>query len=299
MDVKEVLSSEPFTFIIGPARKKFFVNANLISVSSPVLEALMKGKFREANQKEAFLEDVEEDTFVRFVEYAWTGTYTPPPPLYLVESAGARENEEKMPALAVEQPPSIWEARSAASSLERSPTESPESPPVNPIHNLLMGPAAAKPCFSRNKLGTSQIARLAPFQDLVYREPHNRIRPPPTSKNFSDAQDFSGIFLCHAQLYVFGDKYNAEDLKGFSAHRLHQTLATFTLFPGRVCDIVVLVQYIFDHTLDSPDEPLRRMISNYCAWNIILFSKDKGFLEFYEAGGPFTRDVLICLTRRL
>jgi hypothetical protein len=44
-------------------------------VQSPALDRLVNGEFKEAQCKESQLEDVEEETFIRFIEYAYTGKY--------------------------------------------------------------------------------------------------------------------------------------------------------------------------------------------------------------------------------
>ena len=62
-----------------------------------------------------------------------------------------------------------------------------------------------------------------------------------TIPNSHAKQDYTGVFLAHARLYVFANKYGIEPLESLSLHKLHATLKSFTLYRARIGDILKLV----------------------------------------------------------
>ena len=82
-----IISSTPFKFLIGPDSKLFTVHAALVAYHSKPLGVLTNGPMSEAKEGCAFLEDVEESTFVRFSQYAYTGDYTAADPDIVLDSS--------------------------------------------------------------------------------------------------------------------------------------------------------------------------------------------------------------------
>ncbi|PVH69385.1 hypothetical protein DL98DRAFT_661718 [Cadophora sp. DSE1049] len=75
-----LLGSKPFQFIIGPSgpdRKLCTIHTAVVESLSGPLAVMMNGSMHEAIDGVATLEDVDEQTFVRFCEYAYMGDYTP------------------------------------------------------------------------------------------------------------------------------------------------------------------------------------------------------------------------------
>jgi hypothetical protein len=75
------IGSRPFRFLIGPDKKTVYVHTELVVQHSSALAALVSGRMAEAKESCAFLEDVDEGTFVRFVEYMYTNDYPVPDPV--------------------------------------------------------------------------------------------------------------------------------------------------------------------------------------------------------------------------
>lgn len=71
-----IASSVPFRFLVGPNQREFTIHSALLSHQSPVLDKLVNGGFAEAAEKCVKWDSVDEDTFVRFWQYAYTGKYT-------------------------------------------------------------------------------------------------------------------------------------------------------------------------------------------------------------------------------
>jgi len=71
-----IIGSRPFKFIVGPEHKSVTVHAALVADHSAPLAVLINGPMCEAKDGIATLDDIDEQTFVRFCEYAYMGDYT-------------------------------------------------------------------------------------------------------------------------------------------------------------------------------------------------------------------------------
>ena len=76
LKITSILSSEAFTFYIGPNKAKRTVQASLFKGVSEPLHAMMNGHMSEATAKEATLEDVDVDAFTAFCAYGYIRDYT-------------------------------------------------------------------------------------------------------------------------------------------------------------------------------------------------------------------------------
>lgn len=98
------------------------------------------------------------------------------------------------------------------------------------------------------------------------------------------------MFLAHARLYVFADKYGIEPLESLSLHKLHATLKSFTLYRARVGDILKLVRYAYENGPGYKSNKLRALVSEYIACEIDTIGGTKRFFALMEEGGLFVRD---------
>lgn len=115
------------------------------------------------------------------------------------------------------------------------------------------------------------------FEDLNYSIPDSRdiscIRP-----NRGDLEDYTKVFLSHARIYVFAEKYDIKALKMLALHKLHKTLAIYTLFPKRITDIVALLKYVYANTgvLEGSIDDMRALLTHYMGCEMeILISADE------------------------
>lgn len=72
------ISSKPFEFVVGPNKRVFTIHSALVASLSPVLERLVNGDMLEAKTGSVVWEHVDEQTFVRFSQYAYMKTYEYP-----------------------------------------------------------------------------------------------------------------------------------------------------------------------------------------------------------------------------
>ena len=61
--------------------------------------------------------------------------------------------------------------------------------------------------------------------------------------------DYSGVLLCHAQMYALGEKYDIGSLKAYAWESLYQKLLWFdSSSPMRYGDIASLISYVYQNT---------------------------------------------------
>lgn len=116
-------------------------------------------------------------------------------------------------------------------------------------------------------------------------------------KNTDGCEDYTGLFLCHAKLYVLGDKYDIPQLRKVARHRLHATMSEFTLYPSRMEDIATLARYVFENTV--PEDKIREMITLYYACIVEDASKYDGLKALIEDIPEFAFGLISKMAERL
>jgi hypothetical protein len=76
---------------VGPDQTAFNLHSCLATKLSPVFAALINGGMAESIANRAILDDIDEETFVQFCEYAYTGDFSIPPPTIVPESSASPE----------------------------------------------------------------------------------------------------------------------------------------------------------------------------------------------------------------
>jgi hypothetical protein len=112
--------------------------------------------------------------------------------------------------------------------------------------------------------------------------------------------DYLPVFLSHAQLYVFADKYEVRDLQRLAARRLDETLGLFQFSSPYATDFAALLQYAYDNTAEREGKTdlLRTIVVNFIANNIESLIHSEIFMAMIENGGvidnggSLVRDVL-------
>lgn len=66
---------------MGVEEKVFDIHSSVVTSMSPVLTAMIQGNYLEGIEKNARLVDTDEDTFVSFCEFCYTGDYSFPEPV--------------------------------------------------------------------------------------------------------------------------------------------------------------------------------------------------------------------------
>lgn len=116
--------------------------------------------------------------------------------------------------------------------------------------------------------------------------------------NSNPEQDYSGVFLGHARLYVFARMSAVDSLEKLAIHKLYKTLREFKLYEERIPDVLRLVRYLYAKSMDESeaDRELDRgelfnLVLSYVVKQVDTIEKDEEFREMLEQGGEFVLDL--------
>lgn len=296
------IGSHPFRFFIGPDKKTFYVHTDLVVQHSSALAALVSGRMAEAKESCAFLEDVDEGTFVRFVEYMYTNDYSVPDPVIVqMTSDSASENGqdgiEETAAVDEPQPTPIHEDDWSFGMLssKKDAKKKKKASKSNPWHmEEVPVEDAPIPELEYPQRECKKDRLWSEFMEKAHVKHHEPWEP---RQNTESCEDYTQVFLCHARLYVISDRYCIEPLQELALQKLRLTLSTFILFSKRVSDIIELVQYTYAHTMEHEEgiDKLRSLV--ICQMEAIV--KDKNFITMLQEPGALAKDLVLKSLRRL
>lgn len=279
----------------------------------------MNGHMAEAQKGFATLQDVDECTFGRFIEWAYKGFYTAAEFTTVVgedlDAAGSCNEDKHDVDISVQR--------------TSDPTQEDEDQPFNTgqtfavqgtnVFELTQEDYSWAPWdASRSKKGktkwknicpdspTPRSAREALRQSFISRRPVERkeaILIPPPRRNQISAEIYHDVFLSHAQLYVFAEKYDIQPLKMLALDELHATLVNFHLYPERTGDIIDLLQYIYANT--NPREPregeedMRTLMTQYLGFEMDVLLENYGFRGIITENEDLLADFITMVGRRI
>ncbi|KAL8658055.1 MAG: hypothetical protein Q9226_001315 [Calogaya cf. arnoldii] len=309
-------TSPPFKFVVEG--KAFYLHAALVSHHSKPLDRMMNGKLSEAQKGYATLEEVEEATFGRFAEWVNKGYYTPGEVSSHLrnDSTSERsfakdEGSKKRPESPAESPQrsevevieqsNDWGWGSSSSSIKKSKKKSSkychigDLEPCNPADCPIVTELPSVKVSSRTQLKESFIHRKATVRQ-------ESISIPPPIPNQRPNEDYTDVFLSHAQLYVFAEKYDIQTLKMLALENLQTFLAIFTLYKERTGDIVALLRYVYANTGEPVDgvEDLRTLTTHYMGYEMDTLMEDEGFRTLMvDDGGALLGDFMKMVMKRI
>ena len=227
---------------------------------------MINGDFSEAKQGFAILEDVNRATFVRFVRWLYSRDYPAlEPALFTSDSS---------PPPAPEAPTNAWPDDEWGFAPSKSKKKKEK------VRETTRG--SLKEAFISRKYDLSNDWEFAPSWC-----------PPPRS-NKAYNEDYTEVFLCHARLYVFAEKYDVQSLKALALKKLQETLAIFTLYPERVGDITSLLKYVYDNTAESEPgvEDIRTMLAHYIGCEMETLVREGEIKALLASNGEMLNDFL-------
>ncbi|KAG6058543.1 hypothetical protein E4U32_004578 [Claviceps aff. humidiphila group G2b] len=206
------MSSKPFEFLVGPEKKVYTIHSGLVARLSPVLDRLVNGDMEEAKKGSVEWKHVDEQTFIRFSEYAYTKSYEypsfrPEPPAD--SRSGALRHDTKIQHQNTAQPQAV---------------NDPKAPQLGKklwkyFEDQLSISEAYMVMQQASPLGEGQV---------------------------NEAE----LLLSHARLYVFADCYGITALMRLSLCTLHHVLVK-VLDSHDLTDMVVeLLEYCYEN--DTP-----------------------------------------------
>ncbi|KAG6997772.1 hypothetical protein G7Y79_00038g075310 [Physcia stellaris] len=206
---------------------------------------MINGSMMEAHQGKATLEDVDLDTFLRFVQWLYHGYY----------DVGG-----------------LFSCASRTIRMSRNDDSA----------------AVERSIFDNDSKLEKKISRA---QYRVRKAKKDSSQP---RRNNHHEEDYSEVFLGHARLYVFADKYDIDDLKALAREELHATLAVSTMYQPRTRDVVALLRYIYANTAETKSgvEDLRSLMTGYIGAEIETLIKDKDLEALMSEDASMLADIM-------
>lgn len=296
---RSLASSKPFLFTIGASKREFSMHSALVASQSPAFERLVNNSnFKEGQSYHAELGNIEEETFIRFLQYAYTGKYD--------------EGE-------VQAPPAD-KGPIEASAAGPGPEPEPEPEPV---------PKPVKPAYDSWGFGTSSSAKknlkrkgpkTARWDEHTYVEPAEEATPIRTtpegiydqttrtivfealSQKFATRVSIlaaggisipankiqvggpatSNPYLLHAKVFVFADYWGVTGLKEVSLRKLSSALQEVGLLVNTkwVRDrLVALVEYCYE---EPRPEELVSLVHLYASFRLPQLWESEKFQELFR-----------------
>ncbi|KAL2046181.1 hypothetical protein N7G274_001628 [Stereocaulon virgatum] len=251
-----------FELIAGSKCKAVFhVHASVL-VKLEKLKALVEGGWEDSTARKIELEDWDEDTVARLVEWLYTGRYTCPSP-------GSDTSDEVAPLTNDKQYNDIGNTCELVAPLRTDPTKT---------HTSLMHIRFRK---------SGCVYQFGKTTDARWK------RAERTRKK----SGLDSTTLADAKVYVFADYMLLPGLQAFAFEGVAARLiwmGSFTPNTQIISDIVALAEYVYANTVKPCDheEPLRELISTYIAMDFDLFHDEGGLVErLIDQGGAIAVDV--------
>lgn len=279
---------------------------------------MINGSMSEAVNEVAPLEDVEAETFVRFIQWAYTGSY------HVGRNnnnnnnnnnndVGANHNAVRESAMDEELADRAYPSEEASWQLPTPPIKKiyyakrtmkkksgygeDDFYPRSPLENL-------RKAFCERDYPVFESS-LAPSYPFYHNNNYNNNTNNNTNSN-SNNNNNRGLslenqpeaFLLHAKLFVFAEKYDIQALKMLSIHNLHYSLSHHQLLPQHIPHITNLIHYSYENTQAS-DDLLRELLASYVELEMAVLIEAKPFEELLEEGGDFVGDFLKRVKKRI
>jgi len=239
----------------------------------------------EAKEACAYLEDIDEGTFVRFIQYLYTGDYTEASPEILVESSNIGLEPEPIPVLESE---AEGASERNADDFAVSSRRYKKAKSKGSIWDAT-GPSSH---LSLREQACGDFQEGCPDRATTHWEPR---------ANREACEDYTEVLSSHARLYILADRFDIEALQALALQKLQMTLSRFKLHEERTIDLIRTLQYTYENTLDKKHttDRLRLLLVKYVACFVEDFCINADFCRLLEEPGEISRDLLLNLLCRL
>lgn len=309
---ERILASKPFTFVVGPNKKQFIMHEAAITRLSKTLDKLLNGGMKESKEHCVCWEDIDEKTFLRFGEWAYTGDYMPEEPEIILDASQIAISKKDAKNATSSKPENVVNCLATFDFNIATPsfvhcgrgTTSPITATCGTCKTQFVT-VRCQYCGAHQfttcpqcrgvSVGPKKKAMVEKFNNnSAYESPTTPFTP---RKNTESCEDYSEVFLSHARLYVLADKYDIKELRDLSAHKIWVTLKEFTLYPERMGDVVGLVKYLFQNTLEK--DKLRTLLKDFCACTVEDLCKGEGFQDLICETPEFACELIMEMSTRL
>lgn len=265
-------SSDTIELLADNREQRFLIHKDILISQSKPFEEAITGVWKEATQRKVDLGDWDGDTVGRLVEFLYTGNYTYPDPEPITGQKFL---------LATEKAASDQESASRETMHPNTPSGESQlytDRPLTPLEDCIRSSLPPQ-----RELQTD-AAKLGGFD--------------PTQHDYKEA------LLSHARVYVLAHYKSIDALCTLALRRVLITLSAINPVQPNShisSNILHCARYIYDNTdcLTRSEEPLRRVISQFTALNLLALQTSEDFMDLMRGGGDFVSDVMPQVCRRL
>ncbi|KAH9905940.1 hypothetical protein F4778DRAFT_685516 [Xylariomycetidae sp. FL2044] len=274
-DYAKIFSSKTFTFVIGPEKKEFLVHEAALSTISKPLDRLLNGSMKEAQEGRVIWDDLDESTFLRFVKWAYTGDYDiPSPGLSTTKTKDTTGFSVSLLASATSIPSTTDTSKPCVKCNSKQVWRDSL---ICSACRVSFTCAYCTSCheYKHQKCGLCHVKSLPGWKpqkaqackDFAESKQYPSRTPTSTPRtNTKGCEEYNGIFIAHAGLYILADKYDIQVLRKMTLYNLWATLKDFTLYPGRASDVANLIAHAFEaFSAAAVDDALCNMLADYAA----------------------------------
>lgn len=258
---------------------------------------MINGSMTEAVNEVASLADVEAETFVRFIQWAYTGSYHVGRDNNNNNNNSNNKNfnnadvrESAMDDELLYDSVHLKEVFGKKTKKKKFVYGDDDFAPRPPPEHL-------RRAFSGRDYPVFESS-LTPSYPFDYNNSNNSNNNINSTNNIDINNSKPKAFLLHAKIFVFAEKYDLQALKMLSIHNLHYLLSHYQIFSQHIPDIVNLIRYSYENTQASSD-PLRELLASYVELEMAMLIEAKSFEELLEEGGEFVADFLKKVKNRI
>ncbi|GIZ37864.1 hypothetical protein CKM354_000129500 [Cercospora kikuchii] len=297
-----IARSKPCKFRVGEGKKVFYVHSALITEQSKELHDLIYETDGDSVKDSIALDQVEAETFSRFVEYLYTGDYAAAKAkarVQSVESSTAESSDaEPTPASSNSgrdrhdescgehiDAGTFWGTRHECTcgfEGEQSDLKvqfgSRPVPPTDPWDAFASAPPTKPNKKKQKKLEDQKPPVSAKAQAWEAWEAFEALAWPLAKKEAKGSEyfarpneageDYSEVLLSHAHLHTFACVYDISRLKALTLKNLHKTLVAFTIFEDCASDVGELLFYSYSANGCHDTSELRDLVNKYVTCNM-------------------------------
>jgi len=264
-----IATSKPFLFAIGPSKREFTIHSALIAAQSPALDRLINSDFSEAQSCHVDLDTVDEGTFLRFVQYAYTGEYD--------DSVVAEHQPDASPDDGSGSTSGLGEPQEEEAIKDEVDTPAPESP-VNwyDLKPKKKKKVTVPKVVIFQSLGEKFASKTAGLNGAGDVSPQCEITPLRTEL-------IPNLYLSHAKVFVFADYWGITRLRGLALQKLGKALGEVNVMKSKKkAEIVELVEYCFE---DVRPEELVSLVLLYAGYKLRQLWGSERFREVFGRYG--------------
>lgn len=239
---------------------------------------------KESIERHVVWNDVDEEVFTRFSQFVYTGDYDEAMP-------SKREIEAVTPCRVTPRRLRFDQITSRRGWLNR------ETNSRATVARLSILPSM--------RASSREPENVSPEKKKLLWDKFQALYPSPSSQPISTPKsasyDYTDVFLSHARMYIFADYYGIDSLQTLALHKLCRVLISFDVYVENCGDIIQLVQYCFEHTINKGGqvERLRALVCLYTACKVEELWNVTDFRDVAKTLPDFTTGLITSLLDRL